>query len=273
LAQFRAAFNERVRIEVVRYPAFDEFLDGGAAFDLLVDAVVAQICALGGRDPYYLAGYSFGGFVAWEAARRLIEGGNDVGFLGLIDTRVAAPRRRGIYQKVRDYVRSTFGPKSRRHDVRKRQDPEAIQPFDASVWGACRAVYADLELWFFDLLARKCSSSMLRHINRLAKMLPGSAGVMFEWELTSRLRIHAFRRVTIKPLDVGATLFRSDEGSDDSPDHGWESMCRQLVVLPIRGGHLSLFDDGNREMLCSTFVQSVEAAKAVRRTTMGRTGS
>lgn len=273
LAQFRAAFNGRVRIEVIRYPAFDEFLNGGAAFDLLVDAAVTQIRALGGHDAYYLAGYSFGGFVAWEVARRLIEGGNDVGFLGLIDTRVAAPRRRGIHQKALDHVRLMFGPKSRRHEVAKPQAAEAMRPSGAAIWGACTAIYADLELWFFDLLVRKCSSSMLRHINRLAKTLPRSAGVMFEWELTSRLRMHAFRRVTIKPLDVGATLFRSDERSGDPPDHGWEPMCRQLVVLPIRGDHLSLFDAGNRQMLCSTFVQSVEAATAVRRTTMGRTGS
>jgi hypothetical protein len=43
-------------------------------------------------------------------------------------------------------------------------------------------------------------------------------------------------------------------------------MCRQLVVLPIRGGHLSLFESGNREGLCSVFGQSVEAAASGGRT-------
>ena len=36
--------------------------------------------------PYALAGYSFGGLVAFELARRLVEEGEPVAFLGLIDT-------------------------------------------------------------------------------------------------------------------------------------------------------------------------------------------
>src|SRR5262249_3034906 len=36
--------------------------------------------------PYYLCGYSFGGLVAFEMARRLRESGDDIGLLGLFDT-------------------------------------------------------------------------------------------------------------------------------------------------------------------------------------------
>src|SRR5437762_11102840 len=36
--------------------------------------------------PYYLCGYSFGGLVAFEMARRLWESGNEVGLVGLFDT-------------------------------------------------------------------------------------------------------------------------------------------------------------------------------------------
>jgi acetoacetyl-CoA synthetase len=39
------------------------------------------------RDgPYYLCGYSFGGLVAFEIARRLSESGSEVGLVGLFDT-------------------------------------------------------------------------------------------------------------------------------------------------------------------------------------------
>ena len=38
------------------------------------------------QGPYYLCGYSFGGLVAFEIARRLRESGNDIGLLGLFDT-------------------------------------------------------------------------------------------------------------------------------------------------------------------------------------------
>src|SRR4030095_2289716 len=44
--------------------------------------------------PYYLCGYSFGGLVAFEIARRLSESGNEVGFVGLFDTFMSSLRWR-----------------------------------------------------------------------------------------------------------------------------------------------------------------------------------
>jgi amino acid adenylation domain-containing protein len=40
------------------------------------------------EGPYYLGGYSFGGLVALEMARRLIEAGQEIGLLALVDTYV-----------------------------------------------------------------------------------------------------------------------------------------------------------------------------------------
>jgi thioesterase domain-containing protein len=59
---------------------------------VLIDTAVAQIAAKSpDGDPCLLAGYSFGGFVAMEVARRLVEQGRRVPFLGLIDTRAKNP--------------------------------------------------------------------------------------------------------------------------------------------------------------------------------------
>ncbi len=44
------------------------------------------------KGPYYLCGYSFGGLVAFEMARRLRESGEEVGLVGLFDT-ITSPRR------------------------------------------------------------------------------------------------------------------------------------------------------------------------------------
>ena len=44
------------------------------------------------NGPYYLCGYSSGGLVAFEMARRLSESGDDVGFVGLFDTTMSAVR-------------------------------------------------------------------------------------------------------------------------------------------------------------------------------------
>ena len=44
------------------------------------------------NGPYYLCGYSFGGLVAFEIARRLSESGDEVGFVGLFDTLMSPVR-------------------------------------------------------------------------------------------------------------------------------------------------------------------------------------
>lgn len=43
------------------------------------------------EGPYYLGGYSFGGLVAMEMARRLAESGEEIGLLALIDTYLVGP--------------------------------------------------------------------------------------------------------------------------------------------------------------------------------------
>jgi acyl-CoA synthetase (AMP-forming)/AMP-acid ligase II/thioesterase domain-containing protein len=267
LAQFRAACNGRVRFEVIRYPALEEFLDGGAAFDLLVDAAVAQIRAKGRIDAYYIAGYSFGGSVAWAAAARLLESGNEVPFLGLIDTHLAIMSKepRSVFQKLKHYVQQMLPP--RQEGTPKPAILFFTRELAASLWRARRDVYRDVRWWILEILARKCPWALLRRIDRLARALPGPAAVWFQWELTARLRANAFQWRTMEPLDVVATLFRSEErgGAGSIPDYGWGRVCKKLVMLPICGNHLSLFDPGNMEMLCTLFVRAVEAAEVGRR--------
>jgi thioesterase domain-containing protein len=92
LARFRAAFKGRIRFVTIEYPDWRRMIDGGVGFEALVDAAVSQVCAVGQvSDRYLLAGYSFGGLVALEVARRLLEHGRQVDFLGLIDTRATKP--------------------------------------------------------------------------------------------------------------------------------------------------------------------------------------
>jgi oxalate---CoA ligase len=268
LTRFRAALHGRVHFEVIRYPQLNEFLDGGAGCNLIVDSAVEQILAKGRRDAYYLAGYSFGGFVAWETARRLLESGHEVRFLGLIDTRLVAPRRerKSFFAKAAAYIWRRLKPKLQHDQTAMPRNRTAVEASGfsfwvacKSFWGACKAACEDVLAWLYETLARKCSRSLLRQVNRFAKALPVSAAITFELELIARLRSHAFQRITIEPLDVTATLFRSDEFGE-TPDYGWGKLCKRLMVLPIDGGHLSLFDSKYREALCARFQHAVEAA-------------
>jgi acyl carrier protein len=86
LASFRAALRGSLRFEVARYLSWREMCRTGPRFDLIIDNVVAQVIATFGENECVLAGYSFGGFVAWEVARRLMATGHRVAFVGLVDT-------------------------------------------------------------------------------------------------------------------------------------------------------------------------------------------
>ena len=66
---------------------------------------VRQIRRIQPHGPYYLAGHSFGGILAWEAAQLLRQGGEDVALLVLIDT--LYPNSPGVFTQM---DRSDRGP-------------------------------------------------------------------------------------------------------------------------------------------------------------------
>ena len=53
----------------------------------MADYFIQSIQAIQPQGPYFIAGYSFGGIVAFDMARQLTEQGEKVAFLGLLDTR------------------------------------------------------------------------------------------------------------------------------------------------------------------------------------------
>jgi acyl-coenzyme A synthetase/AMP-(fatty) acid ligase/thioesterase domain-containing protein/acyl carrier protein len=57
-----------------------------ASIDAMATDYLQEITRHQPHGPYHLCGYSFGGLVAFEIARRLSESGKDVGLVGLFDT-------------------------------------------------------------------------------------------------------------------------------------------------------------------------------------------
>ncbi len=79
LARFRDALNDRLRFVVIEYPDWPDMVSGRDNFDLFVDAAISQIRAANPPDPLLLAGYSFGGDVAFAVASRLTASGQETG--------------------------------------------------------------------------------------------------------------------------------------------------------------------------------------------------
>ena len=57
-----------------------------ASVEAMAVEYLREVKARQPQGPYYLCGYSFGGLVAFEMARRLCESGDEIGLVGLFDT-------------------------------------------------------------------------------------------------------------------------------------------------------------------------------------------
>ncbi len=62
-----------------------EYVDRSKTFESLVEEMHAEIRVRQPRGPYFIAGYSIGGLVAYEVAGKLRAAGEDIGCLGLLD--------------------------------------------------------------------------------------------------------------------------------------------------------------------------------------------
>jgi len=244
LAQFREALAGRIRFHVIQYPPLSDMISRGAGFDLLVEATVDQILRKCGVGVCRLAGYSFGGFVAHEAARRIVATGRRVDFLGLIDSRFDAPEPKD----------ETFPAKAGSYLRRS--------------WSQPGKIYRDGFWWLAELLSRYGPLPLLRGIDRLTLAFPASTAFAFRLELLTRLRANSLSKAPDglgrERLDVPTTLFRAED-SAGRRDHGWEGLCGQLVVRAVGGGHRSLFEPPFRADLCAQFLEAVDAASRVDR--------
>lgn len=224
LSHFRAVLKDQIRFVLIEYPGWREMIDAGAGFEAIVDAAVAQICGQSRENEFcLLAGYSFGGLVAVETARRLTERGRQVGFLGLIDTRVERPPDSGEKRSV-----------SRPLKVVGKVISALIL---ASAFGP------------------------LKIMGQLATLLPAKRAFTIEFMLNTRLRTRSLHRLQLKPLELPITLYRSSEHPSTLLDNGWSAYCDRLAVVPIGGTHHSILEPPFLDSLRTRFLEAVEAVK------------
>jgi thioesterase domain-containing protein len=239
LARLRTALEGVIRFVTIRYPSWDEMINAGGGFDVLINAAVAQILAEGDND-ICLLGDSFGGFVAFEAARRIMASGRRVSFIGLIDT-----RRDDLSGGTVLRLRTSMGVKARKALRLIRSGPKSVHTVLLEALLRVGTVTSAFRL--------------LRAMGRIAGLLPSNAAFSFRWRLEQRLRYAALEKWTLKPLNSPVTLFRS--GDRDS-DYGWSVLCSHLSIIPIGGDHKSILDQPYRDILCARFLHAVDEARA-----------
>jgi acyl-CoA synthetase (AMP-forming)/AMP-acid ligase II/thioesterase domain-containing protein/acyl carrier protein len=247
LARFRATLKSKIRFALVQYPEWREMIEAGSDFNALVDFSVAQICAQSReKDDVMLAGYSFGGLVAIEATRKLLERGRRVSFVGLIDTRAVDPQPVG--QRLRRFI--------------SRRTPQKGSTTQSQTTGQFRTrVTGPPSRWqaLISALILVRAFRTLKVVGRLDRVLPEKQAFTLDSAINWRLRTESLRRLRLKSLEAPVTLFRSDEGQR-SKDYGWGTICSRLTVIPIGGTHETMMSHPTLEHLCRQFQNAVESA-------------
>lgn len=232
-------------VEIV-YPAWrvlhelDEF-----DFNTLVSDAVGQITRYCAACAILLAGYSFGGIVAFAAATRLRDAGYTVRFLGLLDIEAQpgrgaepgglhAPRTR--WQKIVGFTNAV-----RHGDAKSKLAYVTARHLKSPRWRMLLRIY----------------------VRFLRRWLTGKFRIYLERDLLSEhmeplLRQWVARRGAVRPLPVPAYLFRTEQHSGNAAHHlGWGDYCLDLTVVSIPGSHLGMFGSSNRPILCAAFRNAV----------------
>jgi len=213
LAGFRRSFAGRIRFQLLELP--DIVSPTAILTDLAAHAlaVAGQIESSQPEGKVHLAGFSFGGAVAYEAARHLMERGRRVGFIGLLDAVIDE----GMFKA----------------------GSEDNKPGSVSVFRMLRdaVVRAVVALCTRDMVRRLILSCLNRHSSEDAFRL----GRRVLW----RFRLRAMRDWVLAPLPAqhGApahVLLAVTERFAPMTVAKWTKVCPGLQVVMCAGEHVDV---------------------------------
>ncbi|WP_103339160.1 type I polyketide synthase [Amycolatopsis sp. CA-126428] len=200
----------------------------GAGIEDRVERLLPLVRARVPHGPYRLAGWSFGGALAYGVAARLADEGEPVELVALIDTMLPLPEpdldprassaRR--FLRFTGYVEGTYG-----RTVRLGHDELAPLPEEEQIELTMRRVAE----------AGLLSPGVLRHQHQ------------------SFLDTLAAERGTPRPYHGRVVLYRATEPyaaglameprySRTDPAAGWDRLCPRLEIVPVAAHHLSVVD-------------------------------
>ncbi|SDY81301.1 phthiocerol/phenolphthiocerol synthesis type-I polyketide synthase A/phthiocerol/phenolphthiocerol synthesis type-I polyketide synthase B [Amycolatopsis xylanica] len=214
-------------------------LDGVSSVEDRIERYLPELRAIQPHGPYRLAGWSFGGCQAFEAAQRLRREGEQVELLGLIDPIIPLPIRSGLsevellekrFERFEEFVGSCYGREITLPYAKMARlgDEEQVELLIAAMRDE-------------GLVNSAVSDAILTH------------------QRTSFLDSRALERYVAQAYDGPAVYFSAAEpvpgGLRDErfdrmdPARGWDEVCSRLDVLTVPGHHLSLLDPPNVDVI------------------------
>ncbi|MET0388325.1 MAG: amino acid adenylation domain-containing protein, partial [Polyangiales bacterium] len=199
---------------------------------------VEQIRAVQPKGPYRLLGYSAGGLIAYAMAEALLERGESVEFLGVID----APADLGVTREVIEAVD--------RIEHAEREDDEAAADI-VFVRDSVAGLIPDRALTaLHDAAHAGDLATMLQVLNEHAPaLIPGKLGADLSHARRGLRVMRATKRALCRyypaPLPLPVTLFvASDADSASRLTASWQRVLTtpRLHTVPVAGSHFSMMD-------------------------------
>jgi aspartate racemase len=183
----------------------------------MAEDYVREIRSVQPRGPYYIGGFSAGGIVAFEMARKLQETGEQVGVLALLDTKIDGPTDSSVAARAFSrWLRTTdFNVRYAFHIGLGRFLTQKVKNFGMRV---------NIRTW------------MMKH---RAGLTPGTLNAEEAFLL-------ALRHYRPRPLEGNAILFRAKNELLRLPDPtlGWGALIQgQLNILEVSGDHDTILQE------------------------------
>lgn len=234
--------------EVPAY-GFDRVADTSTV-EQRVECHLAELRRLQETGPYRLAGWSFGGFLAFEAAQQLTAAGEDVELLALVDPILPLPSPPGSaadVQRLRltryqEFLRTAYGGEV---ELPYEQLAELDEPAQA------------------DLLVSALRKSGLIDPEVSAAILAHQRASYLDARLLERHEPSGYPGRTLfysaaSPVPGGLRDPRFDR---TDPARGWDAVCPDLDLVVVPGHHLSLLDTPNVEVIAEHLDKALAAPR------------
>ncbi|MCP4397936.1 MAG: AMP-binding protein, partial [bacterium] len=226
-------------------------LDGESAphtrMETMASAYIQEIQALQPHGPYFLSGHSFGGHVAFEMARQLIEHGQQIDMLAVFD--VVAPRAHVVNRKEWDNLRwlqeiiATF--------ERALEIPLSIRI------DALQALPPEEQLHrLYDALQRKGlipPAADIRWLRGILNVFKANWQMLYVPAGIAPLQLSLFRAAE-PPVDV----VPEDVDLIRIPDMGWQAFARHVDVREVAGNHYTMLREPHVQTLANQLTQCID---------------
>lgn len=240
LDALRNGCRSALRFVPIHYPHWVRIRRDGIDLSQFVAHCLAQVEVHTASEPTLLAGYSFGGHVAFAVAAALEQSGHQAVRLGLLDTSAIPSIQRGRRSMI-DHLKSVTA---------------AVRAGEAS-FGAgnviARMLIRSRYTWPLEVVSK------LNHLNSSRRIISRTyLAIQMNLNLPVLWKILTWMTGLMMPFHFQTVLFRCRDGQS-SPDRdlGWGRYVTKLRIVPISGNHTNLLGPPNIPSLCNAFAAAM----------------